>query len=132
MEELSQDAIKELFDGGKIWGLSTSLDLRGCEPSLIRSKEKIQEFVIKLCKEIDMKRYGDCEIVHFGEDEKVAGYSMKQFIETSMISAHFANLTNRAYIDVFSCKCYDPVAVQEFAKTFFQAEDVSTSVLMRS
>jgi hypothetical protein len=36
-----------------------------------------------------------------------------QLIETSLISAHFANLTNTVYLDVFSCKPYDPEVVEE-------------------
>ena len=54
-----------------------------------------------------------------GEDERVAGYSMVQLIETSLISAHMANLTNTVYLDVFSCKLYDPETVAEFARVRF-------------
>jgi len=66
-----------------------------------------------------MKRFGETQVVHFGEDEKVAGFSMVQLIETSLISAHFANLTNTVYLDVFSCKMYDPAAAAAFAQKFF-------------
>ena len=66
-----------------------------------------------------MKRYGETMVIHFGEDERVSGYSMVQLIETSLISAHFANLTNTTYLDVFSCKAYDPDEVAEFSKVFF-------------
>ena len=67
-----------------------------------------------------MKRFGETQVVHFGEDEKVAGFSMVQLIETSLISAHFANLTNTVYLDVFSCKPYDIQIVERFAVDFFQ------------
>ncbi len=43
---------------------------------------------------------------------------MTQLIETSLISGHFANKTNTVYLDVFSCKYYDPRAVGEFATEF--------------
>ena len=66
-----------------------------------------------------MKRFGDTIVVDFGEDERVAGFSMVQLIETSLISAHFANKTNTAYLDVFSCKPYDPSVVKKFALKFF-------------
>lgn len=84
------------------WGLSTHVDIKGCDPELIKSKAAIQDYVIQLCKLIEMNRFGDVQIVHFGEDEKVAGYSMIQLIETSLISGHFANHSNAAYIDIFS------------------------------
>jgi hypothetical protein len=77
-----------------------------------------------------MKRYGNCQIVHFGEG-KVAGYSMVQLIETSLISGHFANESNAAYLDIFSCKSYDPAIVEEFSKVFFGAQLSTKSVLLR-
>ena len=77
-----------------------------------------------------MKRYGKCQIVHFGEG-RVAGYSMIQLIETSLISGHFANDTNRAYLDIFSCKGYDPAVVEEFSRKFFGARNSTISVTLR-
>ena len=101
------------------WGIASSFDIYNCDPETIRNAEKIRHFVIELCDLIEMKRFGETTIVHFGEDEKVAGYSMVQLIETSLISAHFANLTNAVYLDVFSCKPYDPEIVADFATRFF-------------
>jgi len=102
-----------------VWGISSSIDIYECDPETIRSADKIRQFVVELCELIQMKRYMDTLVVHFGEDEKVAGFSMVQLIETSLISAHFANLTNTTYLDVFSCKPYDPDVVAEFAQEFF-------------
>jgi len=113
------------------WGLLTSLDIYGCNPATIRSAEKIRRYVIELCDLIDMKRFGDCQIVNFGEDERVAGYSMVQLIETSIISGHFANLSNSAYIDIFSCKLYEPEKVASFSKGFFEAEAIELHVTTR-
>ena len=113
------------------WGILSSIDLYDCNPETIRDAEKIKQFVIELCDLIEMKRFGETQVVHFGEDEKVAGYSMTQLIETSLISAHFANLTNATYLDVFSCKAYDSQKVIEFAKSFFQAETAEVHVVER-
>jgi hypothetical protein len=68
--------------------------------------------------------------VHFGEG-RVAGYSMVQLIETSLISGHFANDTNSAYLDIFSCKGYDPAVVEEFSKAFFGARRSRHHALLR-
>ncbi|MDH5561047.1 MAG: S-adenosylmethionine decarboxylase, partial [Deltaproteobacteria bacterium] len=68
------------------WGWSMALDLYACDPETIRSAEKIKEFVGKLITILDMKAFGNTQIVFFGEDEKVQGYSMTQLIETSLIS----------------------------------------------
>ena len=102
-----------------VWGIASSFDIYNCDPEAIRNAERIQQFVVELCDLIEMKRFGETIIVNFGEDERVAGYSMAQLIETSLISAHFANLTNTVYLDVFSCKAYDPKIVADFAKRFF-------------
>jgi len=108
------------------WGLSSSIDIYNCDLVTIRSAEKIKQFVIELCDLIEMKRFGETVVVNFGEDERVSGYSMTQLIETSLISAHFANLTNTVYLDVFSCKYYDLEVVSEFAKIFFGGSNCIT------
>lgn len=102
-----------------VWGIASSIDIYECDPAKIRDAEYIKKFVVELCDLIEMKRFGDTQVVHFGEDEKVEGFSMVQLIETSLISAHFANLTNATYLDVFSCKAYDPEVVREFSQKYF-------------
>jgi len=113
------------------WGILTSLDLYGCNREIIRDSEKIRRYVIQLCGLIGMKRFGECQVVHFGNDERVEGYSMVQLIETSLISGHFANLTNAAYIDIFSCKTYEPEQVADLSKEFFQAESIEIHITKR-
>jgi len=122
---------KQEFEGMKAWGILTSIDIHDCDPKLIRDAAAIKEFVIQLCDIIEMKRFGDTVIVHFGEDERVAGFSMTQLIETSLISAHFANQTNNVYLDIFSCKYYEPDAAVEFSKKFFKGKDCHTHVVLR-
>ena len=102
-----------------VWGIASSIDIYDCNPNTIRDAQKIKEFVALLCDVIEMKRYGETQVVHFGQEERVAGYSMVQLIETSLISAHFANLTNTVYLDVFSCKPYDLKVVEKFSREFF-------------
>ena len=121
-----QQAIEE-----SVWGIASSIDIYDCDPELIRSAEFIRQFVVELCDLIEMKRFGETQVVHFGEDEKVAGFSMVQLIETSLISAHFANLTNATYLDVFSCKPYDPEVVRDFAERCFQGSSSILHVSLR-
>jgi S-adenosylmethionine decarboxylase len=123
--------LKEEYIAKDAWGLASSIDLHECDPATIRDAEKIKQFVYELCELIDMKRYGECQVVDFGEEERVAGYSMTQLIETSLISAHFANQSNATYLDIFSCKFYDPTAAAEFAQGFFKAKNYNLSVTLR-
>jgi S-adenosylmethionine/arginine decarboxylase-like enzyme len=115
----------------KHWGLLSSVDCYNCNLDLIKDADYIRQYVYDLCELIEMKRFGECKIVHFGEDEKVAGFSMTQLIETSLISGHFANISKAAYIDIFSCKEYDPNVVARFTMKRFEAKDLILNVTIR-
>ena len=131
-QAMANDAsILEHFQQVHPWGISTAIDLKRCDSSLIRREEKIRQFVDELCAFINMKKFGDCVIVHFGQDPRIAGFSMTQLIETSLVSGHFANEANAAYIDIFSCLYYPPYAVAGFVQTFLGAEDMCLSVTFR-
>ena len=123
---ISNTALEQNF-----WGIASSIDIYDCEPGKIRSANTIRRFVVELCDLIEMKRFGDTQVVHFGEEERVAGFSMVQLIETSLISAHFANLTNTIYLDVFSCKTYDPEIVRGFSQSYFGGSRSKLTVTMR-
>lgn len=127
-QELSQYSPDDIE---KAWGLACSFDIYDCNPETIRDAEAIKRFVYELCELIEMKRFGNCVVIDFGEDERVAGFSMTQLIETSLISAHFANASNTTYLDVFSCKPYDPAAVEAFAVKFFGGLQCITHVNLR-
>ena len=131
VKNVEAEKAMDAFSKENAWGLATNVDLYGCNPDTIRDAGKIKQFVVELCDIIDMKRFGETEVVHFGPNDKVAGFSMTQLIETSLISGHFANSTNAAYIDVFSCKEYDPKAVVEYAKKFFGADSAQSNVVLR-
>lgn len=130
-QRMQGPALKQQTIEEKVWGIASSIDVYDCDPELIRSAEHIRQFVVDLCHLIGMKRFGETQVVHFGENERVAGYSMVQLIETSLISAHFANLTNTTYLDVFSCKPYDPEVVRDFAQRYFQGVTSVLHVTMR-
>ena len=125
------DGIASEYEENQSWGIWSGIDLHECSPETIRDAQKIKEFVYELCKRIAVNRYGECQVVHFGEDPRVAGFSMIQLIETSLISGHFANQTNAVYLDVFSCKYYNPRVVAECAKEFFGAKDYTLNYTFR-
>jgi S-adenosylmethionine/arginine decarboxylase-like enzyme len=131
VQKIKDEDIIKKFRKEKAWGLVVNVDLRNCNPESIRDPSNIKEFIIRLCDFIDMKRFGEPTIVHFGQDERVAGYSMTQLIETSLISGHFANDTNAAYLDIFSCKEYPPEKTAEFCREFFGAKSVTYNIVFR-
>jgi S-adenosylmethionine/arginine decarboxylase-like enzyme len=125
-----EDVIKK-FKKEKLWGLVVNVNLKECNLKTIRDPEKIKEFVIKFCDFIDMNRFGEPTIVNFGQDARVAGFSMTQLIETSLISGHFANETNAAYLDLFSCKEYPQEKTARFCKEFFEAKSMTYTISLR-
>lgn len=128
---ITRTVSKEEYNKTNAWGLSTSIDLFDCDSEILRDRDKIKEFVIELCKIIDMKRFLEPVIVRFGADPKVQGYSLMQLIETSSITGHFAEESNSVYIDIFSCKFYDQKEAAEFTKRFFKAGNVRLNVVIR-
>ena len=52
------------------WGLLSCIDLYDCSPEIIRNEQDIRQFVRQLCDLIEMKRFGETQVVHFGEDDR--------------------------------------------------------------
>jgi S-adenosylmethionine decarboxylase len=113
------------------WGVSSSIDLYDCDLALMQDAEAIREFVRTLCDRIKMRCYGETQVVFFGDDPRVQGYSMTQLIETSLISAHFADASRAVYLDVFSCAPYDPEDAARFAMDYFKASRYALHVVER-
>ena len=129
---LSDEEAMKKYNGEKLWGLLVSIDLGECDHSKIASKEHITQYAIDLAKHINMKRYGEPQVVFFGDEPKVQGYSLVQLIETSLISGHFAEDNDRAFIDVFSCREDPPQKTAEYCKKYFGAEEMEYSVSFRN
>lgn len=112
------------------WGHHLILDASKCTPSKIRCPQNIQNFARTLVKRIDMVPYGQPQVQHFGSGNK-AGYTLVQLIETSNITAHFVEETNDVYLDVFSCKPFNPTDVQDVAREFFEFQGANMQFLNR-
>jgi len=101
------------------WGHHLMLDVARCTPHTIRCRQTIETFTHRLVKEIDMVAYGKPQIVMFGTGNK-KGYTLVQLIETSNICAHFCEETNDMYLDVFSCKEFNPDVVRMVVEESFR------------
>jgi len=123
---------QDISKDGQVFGQELVLNLKDCDHESISTKEKILEFVDKLCILIDMKKFGSPFIQHFAEHSEIAaGYSVAQMIETSLISGHFSEFWNNAYINIFSCKPFDTKIARDFAKEFFVAKSVEARLMVR-
>ncbi len=113
------------------WGISSSIDLYECDLFRMQNAGAIRQFVKILCDRIKMRRYGETQVVFFGDDPRTQGFSMTQLIETSLISAHFADASRAIYLDLFSCAPYAPQEVAEFAVEYFGATSYHLNVVQR-
>ena len=112
------------------WGHHLLLNARGCVSNTIRNKATIETFSRDLVKKIDMVPYGQPQVVMFGTGNK-KGYTLVQLIETSNITGHFVEETDDMYLDVFSCKTFDPKTVKEVVEYYFAPKDVDTMFVSR-
>jgi S-adenosylmethionine/arginine decarboxylase-like enzyme len=114
----------------RTWGKHLILDAAGCSPKMIGSEVVVANFARSLVKRIDMVPFGQPQVVMFGSGSK-KGYTLVQLIETSNITAHFVEENNSMYLDVFSCKDFDPQVVEDAVKEFFDAKYFNRKVILR-
>jgi S-adenosylmethionine/arginine decarboxylase-like enzyme len=112
------------------WGLHAIVNAFKCKPHLIRNKLVIHDFSVDLVKKIDMIAYGQPMIQHFGIDDK-AGYTLVQLIETSNITGHFCDESGDAYLDIFSCKEFNPAIVKQVIQHHFQPQAIDLRLIAR-
>jgi S-adenosylmethionine/arginine decarboxylase-like enzyme len=115
-----------------IYGYELIIDLYECDKDIITSKNRLQQYVNKLCKLIRMKKYGETFLPYFGEKQTYTkGYSLVQLIETSSITGHFSDYWRRAYINIFSCKKFNHLKAKDFTRHFFKAKKIKTRFIIR-
>ena len=112
------------------WGYHLILDCAGCNHNAITDYDNVYNFAKQLVFDIDMVAYGEPQIVNFGSGDK-AGFTLVQLIETSNICCHFVNDLDEMYLDVFSCKPYDPQVVEDLVVRFFNVKSVRKAYLER-
>lgn len=112
------------------WGYHLILNAAKCSPAPIRSATAIGDFTTTLVKRIDMVAYGSPQIVMFGSGNK-KGYTLVQLIETSNICAHFVEETDDMYLDVFSCKPFNPETVEAIVRESFEPSQISSKFVLR-
>jgi S-adenosylmethionine/arginine decarboxylase-like enzyme len=115
-----------------IFGWELILDVHRCDPARIATKEKLLEFVVKVCEVLDMKRYGEPVAEWFGHGRpETLGFTVVQLIETSSITMHVSEYTKTVYLNIFSCKPYDRAKVKAFCIEFFGAESATDHYVER-
>jgi len=122
----------------KTYGVELVLDLHDCDASTF-NRPSLDAFFSELCELIDMER---C-VVHFWDDVGVPledqqtephtkGTSAVCFILTSSIVVHTLDMLDAVYINIFSCKSFDPDAAIRFGETWFRGRSVRSTFLART
>lgn len=110
------------------YGIELILDLHGCDAARF-TRASISEYFEQLCVLIDMQR----EDLHFWDDVGLSeedkqtsphtqGTSAVQFILTSSIVIHTLDQLGAVYINMFSCKEFDPKVAEQFSIDWFGAD----------
>ena len=115
------------------FGQELILNLYDCDTGKISDGEYIRQYVIKLCDEvIEMKRFGEPLIPHFGHENPVtSGYSLVQLIETSSVTGHFSEYIRSVYLNIFSCKWFDSKKAAKFSAQWFGAKKTQQKLIAR-
>jgi len=114
------------------FGYHLMLDCSECD-SRITNRDIIYKFSKDLVKRIDMIAHGE-PIIEFlcpGDLEK-EGYSLMQLITTSNIAGHFIDHHRHMYLDVFSCKKFNPEIVVATVKEYFGANKIRVNFITRN
>ena len=109
--------------GHEPYGFECIIDLHRCDASRF-NRSSTDQFFTELCDLIDMEK---C-VVHFWDDVGVPleeqqtlphtkGTSAVCFILTSSIVVHTLDMLGSVYVNIFSCKEFDPVAARQFTQT---------------
>jgi S-adenosylmethionine/arginine decarboxylase-like enzyme len=121
----------------KKYGVELILDLHGCDRSTF-NRDSIERYFERLCELIDMQR----EALHFWddtgvpEDEKqtsphTQGTSAVQFILTSSIIIHTLDQLDAVYVNMFSCKEFDPKLAEKFTVEWYGADECTARFIER-
>jgi len=120
------------------YGYELILDLHGCDTKTFNRKS-LTAYFKALCNAIQMKR---CKLVFWDdlgvpEEERqtsphTTGTSAVQFILTSNVTVHTLDLLGSAYINIFSCKQFDPRVARKITEEWFHASTVTGHFLERT
>jgi S-adenosylmethionine/arginine decarboxylase-like enzyme len=120
------------------YGQELVLDIHEADPREF-TRDQISAFMRCLC---DTVLYMEREDLHFWdyEDEPelkaqqpphLKGISAVQFIKTSNVTIHTLDDLKKVFLNVFSCKKFDPDKAAAFAATYFQGKIARSITIVR-
>lgn len=123
----------------KPYGPELILDLHGCDISTF-SRKSLRKFGKAICRVIGMT---PCKFRSEPWDDDgvpkkecqtspvTKGHTAVQFLMESSILIHALELTQTAYINIFSCKPFNKNKAKMFAKNWFGATQITSRLIKR-
>jgi S-adenosylmethionine/arginine decarboxylase-like enzyme len=112
------------------WGYHLIMDMSHCNKD-IDKPEVIKKFLKQMVKDLDMTAVGEPIIKHFDTPPYGRGTTGVQILTTSTITFHSDDEKWSLYLDVFSCKSYDPKVVFDAVKKYFAPKHIGHKWLYR-
>ncbi len=119
------------------YGKELIMDIHECNSSTF-NRQSIKQYFQELCILIKMEKAKLSWWDDYGipEDEQqsephLKGTSAVQFILTSTIVIHTLDLLGAVYVNIFSCKDFDPEVAADFTSKWFEGKIVNSHVIER-
>lgn len=119
------------------YGIELIIDIHNCDVNKFNRKD-LRKYFKELCNLIDMKAEKLCWWDDYGlpkdlcqKEAHTKGTTAVQFILTSNITIHTLDILGNVYINIFSCKDFDPELAKEFSKKWFNGEIVNSQIIKR-
>ena len=119
------------------YGTELIIDLHDCDSAKFTRKH-LKRYFVELCDLIDMERcklsWFDDHGVHPDEQQTephLKGTTAVQFIMTSNIVIHTLDLLGAVYVNIFSCKDFDPEVAADFTAKWFKGKIVNSHLIDR-
>ncbi len=119
------------------YGKELVLDIHNCDPTKF-TRRNIRNYFKKVCVLIDMER---CKLCWWDDyrvppelqqtEPHLKGTSAIQFIKTSNITIHTLDIMKRVYLNIFTCKDFDPEAAKQFTVDWFGGNIVAEHLIER-
>lgn len=113
------------------------LDLGSCNIFKF-DRKSIERYLAEVCDILKMKRedlhWWDYEDDPEGYEEApdhLKGVSAIQFITTSNITIHTIDTSEMVFLNIFSCKEFNPPQVADFSCVFFEGRIIRAEVIIR-
>ena len=119
------------------YGMELVLDLHECDPTMF-TRENLTDYFIQVCLLLEMKRadlhfwdYDGHPVLKENAPSHLKGTTAVQFISTSNITIHTLDDLRRVYLNIFTCREFNPAHAIEFSVDFFGAGWCGHTVLTR-